>query len=343
MKRLRLVVLVVLAACLPVFGSVPSPPAAPGDSAVAPAIRRALAFLYRSASDRANFRAHGDDYLWAFFSIARTSRDPQLAAAALAMARERAQAWRGEHRNVPPGADAEQIANLVAGAFVADLLGAPDDGFKQQLRRAARRFSADDFLDFDPRTGPPTAVWECDPCPKPATRRSRYDVYTTALIVTYFGDAYGIQLGASYRDVIRWLPQLRPYPTSPPDFEDAFFTVSHVVYTLNGYGAKRIAPQLLPAEVALLERGLAAGLARRDPEIVAEALDTLAAFGLERSDPRMARGIAYLVASQRADGTWRGGPADVYTRYHSAWAGIDGLRSYRFGTEIRRLSEVWAR
>lgn len=336
--------LAVLAAGLPLCGagasSAAPAPAAGGDAAVTQAISRALAFVYRSASDSANFRAHGDDYLWCFFSIARTARDPQLARAALAMARERAHAWRREHRVVPSGADPDEIANLVQGAFVSDLLGAPDNGFKEQLRRAARRFSADDFLDFDPRKAPPAAVWACDPCPKPQTLRSRYDVFTGALIVTYFGDAYGIRLGASHHDVVRWLPRMRPYPTSKAEFGDAFYAVSHVVYTLNGYGAKRIEPRLLPDEVALLRRGLVTGVAQRDPEIVGEALDTLKAFGFDQREPLIARGIAYLLANQRPDGTWAGAPGDVYTRYHSAWTGIDGLRSYRFGTEIRRLSEV---
>jgi hypothetical protein len=333
--------LAVLAACLPMVaaGASPAapPPAAAGDAAVTPAIRRALAFLYRSASDRANFRAHGDDFVWAFYSIARTSRDPQLAGAALEMARERARAWRREHRVIPAGADAEQITDLVAGAFVADQLGARDDGFKERLRRAARRFTVDDFLDFDPRKEPPADGWVCDPCPKPLTRRSRYDVFTDALINTYFGDAYGIRLGASHRDVIRWLPRMRPYPTSKPEFIDAFYAVSHVVYTLNGYGVKRIAPRLLPDEVAFLRRGLAAGIEEHDPEIVGEALDTLKAFGFDEREPLIARGVAYLLSSQRSDGTWSGAPDDVYTRYHSAWTGIDGLRSYRFGTEIQRL------
>src|ERR1700694_3454504 len=106
---------------------------------------------------------------------------------------------------------------------------------------------------------------------------------------------------------------MRPYPTSTAEFEDAFYTVSHVVYTLNGYGAKRIAPRLLPAEVALLERALTTGLAGHDPEMVGEALDTLKAFGFDRSAPLIARGIAYLVSTQRPDGTWVGAAGDVYT------------------------------
>lgn len=328
------------AACVLLAGAAPAParsPAAVTDAAVSAAIRHALDFVYRSASVPANFRADGDDYVWCLFTIANTAADPALARAARTMARERARAWRRAHRTVPPAASADEIADTVSGALAADRLGIRDDGFKAQLRAAARRFTAMDYLRFDPLTEPPPSnVPACDGCAESA---SRYDIFTSALVVTYFGDAYGIRLGASYRDVLRWLPRMRPYPTSNAEFGDAFFAVSHVVYTLNGYGAKRIAPRLLPAEVALLRRGLAAGIAARDAETVGEGLDTLAAFGVRRDDRLIRRGIAFLIASQRPDGTW-GDSRDSYTRYHSAWTGIDGLRTYRFASELRHLPEA---
>jgi hypothetical protein len=202
---------------------------------------------------------------------------------------------------------------------------------------AARRFTAKDYLRFDPKIEPPRSdVAACDRCTRKA---SRYDVFLSALVVTYFGDAYGVRLGASYPDVLRWLPRMRPYPVSKDELDDAFFAVSHVVYTLNGYGAKRVAPHLLPDELALLRRGLAAGIAQRDAETVGEGLDTLKAFGERRDEALIGRGTAYLVASQRRDGAW-GDSSDAYSRYHSAWTGIDGLRSYRFRSEVRRLPEV---
>jgi len=306
----------------------PAAPPAPAatdvpDAAVSRTIRRALDYVYRSASNAANFREHGDDYMWCFATIAHTARDPELAGAALAMGRERARQWRREHRFVPPNATADDVADLVYGALGADRLGITDSRFKRQLRVAARRFTASDYLRFDPAVGPPP----------------EFGTFTDALIATYSGDAYGIRLGAPYREVIRWLPHMRPYAPSGKAFSDTFYAVTHVVYTLNGYGAKRIAPRLLPAEVAFIRRGLALGIARRDAEMVGEGLDTLKAFGFDGREPLVRRGIALLVASQRPDGTW-GGSRDVYTRYHSAWTGVDGLRSYRFGAEIRQLSEV---
>ena len=40
--------------------------------------------------------------------------------------------------------------------------------------------------------------------------RSRYDVWSGALVTTYTGDGLGVTMGASYSDVLRWLPAMRP-------------------------------------------------------------------------------------------------------------------------------------
>jgi hypothetical protein len=305
-----------------------SPPVvAVGDAARVRATRRALAFLRRTSLDASQFREYGDDLLWCFFSVANTASDRELARAALAIGRERAREWRRLHRVLPRDPAADELADLVSGAFAADLFGARDERFKQQLRVAARRFTARDYLDFDPAVG----------APRSTGTQSRYDVFLRALINSYFGDAAGIRLGASHREVMRWLPGMRPYPSSGSDSFDAFYAVTHVVYTLNGYGERRISPRLLPQEVALLKRGLALSIAERDPERVGEGLDSLRAFGYDRSEPLIARGVAYLIASQRPDGSWAGEPDDVYTQYHSAWTGLDGLRDFRFRSEIEHL------
>jgi hypothetical protein len=105
--------------------------------------------------------------------------------------------WRKSHPHVPPDATAAEIYTLVSGAYAADRLGFPDRRFKAELRRAAPRFITRDYLGFDAAREPP-----------PANAPDRYDMWSDALITTYFGDAYGIRLGASYRDVVQWLPHL---------------------------------------------------------------------------------------------------------------------------------------
>lgn len=289
------------------------------------AIERALGFIHTVASDNSNFARYGGDLLWCLYSISHTSRDPELSAAAGRMARDLAGRWRASHRHVPANASAVEIYLLVEGAYAAERLGLPDARFKKEVRLAARRFNARDYLGFDP-SEPPRRD---DP--------KRYDVFTDALIRSYFGDAYGIPLGAHYRDVVRWLPRLRPYEGFDDDTEfDAFYAVTHVIYTLDRYHENSIAVSLLPEEFSFVRRKLADAIEEEDPEMAAEAIDCLKAAGLG-NDAQVEKGIEYLIASQRADGAWAGDNDDVYTAYHSAWTGIDGLRDYRYRRQVKSL------
>jgi hypothetical protein len=137
--------------------------------------------------------------------------------------------------------------------------------------------------------------------------------------------------------VVRWLPRLRPYTGYDGDTEfDIFYSVTHVIYTLNRYHERRVAASLLPQEFRFIRRKLAEAMVSNDPEMVGEALDCLKAAGLER-DPQVAKGIEYLVLTQRPDGTWGDDDDDVYTAYHAAWTAIDGLRDYNFHGWVTRL------
>jgi hypothetical protein len=298
-----------------------------GDRAAA--IERALDFIRHTASNPAAFAEHGDDFMFCFYTISRTAQDPKLRASATKMAREAALKWRAANPHAPSDADADTVADLVAAAYVADGLGAPDPGFKAELRAAARRFAAIDFLGFDAANEPP-----------PPDNPKRHTLWHDALVTTYFGDAYGIRLGARYADVLKWLPQMRPYRAADPSQEFAmFYAVTHLVYTLNGYNTRRIDPALLPEEVAFVKRVLVKSLAAdgRDPEMVGEALDCLKAFGLE-NDALVRQGTEFLLAHQLPDGAWVSEQdRSLYTAYHSAWTGIDGLRDYRFRGKIKKL------
>src|SRR5258708_23164084 len=163
------------------------------------AIEHALTFLHTTASDDANVAKYGADLLWCFYTISHTSRDRKLSKSAADMRRVLARRWRKSHQHVPPVVTAHEIYLMVSGAYSADLLGVPDPRLKAELRKAARRFNTRDYLGFDaPREPPPPY----DP--------KRYYTWTGALITTYFADAYGVRLGALYRDVAELLPPLPP-------------------------------------------------------------------------------------------------------------------------------------
>jgi hypothetical protein len=155
------------------------------------------------------------------------------------------------------------------------------------------------------------------------------------------GERYGCKLGASYADVIGWLPSMRPYPEyegdHTGDFGWAVYAVTHVVYTLNDYCRYLLAPRWLPQEFAFLKRSCAQAIVLDDPDMTGEFLDSLRSFGLAESHTLIAKGIDYLLSSQNPDGSWGDLTADgIYERYHPTWTAIDGLREYAW--HGRRLS-----
>lgn len=293
------------------------------------AIHRALEFLHRTANNPVAFAGHGGDLMWCFYTIAHTSSDPQLRLSALRMAYEAATKWRKANRHVPKDATPDTIGDLVGTAYIADLLGFTDPLYKAELRRAAGRYTMMDYLGFDAVHGP-----------LPKDRDLGVKLWHDALITTCFGDVYGITLGAHYEDVAKWLPRMRPYTTDDDSLEfDLFYAVTHYIYTLNWYNSKQIDPALLPDEVAFIKHMLAKSMTEdgEDPEMIGECLDTLKAFGME-SDPLVQKGIAYLLENQLPTGEWVSEEdRTLYTAYHSAWTGVDGLRDYRYRGKVTSL------
>ena len=322
------------------------------------AVRRGLDFIYLTARDASNFEVYGSDYLWCFYTVGESVSDPVVRAAAWRMGLERARHWRRTHRRLPEDADAHTVIDYAFGADAADSLGLKDPGLKLQIRRAAARFGAHDFMLFDPRAEPPPRdvpaecevdrAWHprgasvCRRCGRALKMRTPQDVWYDALITAYVGERYGVRLGASYAEVLGWLPSLRPHagPDSP-EFYDTVYAVTHVVYTLNDYGQRRVPASLLPEEFAFLKSNLRAAVAAEDADMLGEFMDTLRAFGLTDADAEIREGAEYLLARQNADGSW-GDPRerDIYKRYHPTWNAVAALSDYAWRgrePEARRL------
>ncbi len=328
------------------------------------ALERGLQFIYKTARQPKNFADFGEDYLWCFRCIALTSANPELRRNAWIMGQERARQWRRDYPKVPAGVAADYIYFLTAGSMGADSLGVPSNALKEELRRAAARFRPEDFLRFDPtKEPPPVDIPEdcpkckasnprgrrvCQKCGAPLTMMSPWDVLVDAMIGSFTGDAYGVRLGASYADVMQWIPSMGPYRGAEggknADWGKQTYAITHVIYTLNGYSRYRLRPEWLPGEFAFLKSNMAENIASGDPETMGEFLDTLKSFGLTFDDPLIRTGTEFVLSKQNGDGSW-GDPADpdIYNRYHPTWTAIDGLRDYAWKGERVTFPEALRR
>jgi hypothetical protein len=296
------------------------------------AVLRGLRFIESVAENPKYLEGYGDDLLWCLYSVSRTSADARVRQEAAGAARRAARRWGQSHSVLPAHPDADDLLSLATGHAVLERLGVPAAGMKDRIRAAAAGLPVRAYLLFDPAR-------EAPPADLPA--RARYDLWCDALITSFFGDLYGVTLGAPYAEVIRWLPAMRPYPapSDTAEYYAALYSITHVIYTLNHYSVYAVRPECLAPEFEFLKAALETPLqtpqqtaaAPRDPESTGEFLDTLRAFGMTARDAPIRTGVEYLLSTQNADGSWGDvKSADIYTRYHSTWTAVDGLREYRF-------------
>ncbi|MGA9996937.1 MAG: hypothetical protein WBP93_16075 [Pyrinomonadaceae bacterium] len=309
------------------------------------AVRRGVDFLYSFACNPENFAECGSDLTYWFHFIATRDKNAELRRVARKMGKERARQWRLDNPKIPADADAETIYDLIFGNDTADRLGLPDNKIKERLRRAALKFPVSDYLSFDPAVEPPPrdvpeqckcGLWNkrgrkvCRRCKKRLKMMTRYAVWYDALIRTYIATCYGVSLGASYSETLKWLPVMRPYRASGkpshPEFYDTVYAITHVVYTLNDYDKYRLSPEWLPQEFSFLKANLKEAIALDDPEMVGEIVDTLKSFGMEDDHRLIHAAMKYLLSKQNADGTWGDTDAeDVYANYHATLCAAGGL------------------
>lgn len=332
-------------------------------------IKRGLDFIYRIASKPEGFDSYGSLLICCFALVGATSRDGSLRQLARSRAQKLAQRWSRLHPAVPPDASADLVLDFVMVRYALSRLGVRDVVLNAQIRAAAKRFSVQDLLGFNPVSEPPAndLPYPCDcglknqrgrrfckQCKRRLENQSRYRVWMEALANTYVSGRCGLLFGAHYLDVLKWLPTMRPYPASADEdvefLRDAIYAVTHIVYTLNDYSTYRLSPRWLPREFAFLKANVASACERKDPEVLGELLDSLKAFGLDASHPLIMRGTRYLLASQNKDGSW-GDPDEenIRTRCHTTWTAIDGLRTYAWRGErlnrpaVTSMLRRWAR
>src|SRR3977135_160856 len=235
-------------------------------------IKRALDFIHRVAGKPEGFDSYGSLLICCFALVGATSRDASLRQLARSRAQKLAQRWGRAHPRVSPDASPDLVLDFVLVRYALSRLGLRDVALNAQMRSAAKRFSAQDALGFNPVSEPPAndLSYACDcglknqrgrtfckQCRKRLEIQSRYRVWMRALASTYVSGRCGILFGVRYQDVLKWLPTMRPYPVGADEnvefLRDAIYAVPRIIYTLNDYSTYRLSPRSLPREFAFLK------------------------------------------------------------------------------------------
>ncbi|MEE8408576.1 MAG: hypothetical protein V3T05_03130, partial [Myxococcota bacterium] len=290
------------------------------------AVARGLAYIFATAENAEDFSDYGSDYLWCFYSIAAATSNARLRQSALNYGRILARRWRDLSHGDLAVANAETVSDLAMAVEASEALGIFDPDMRHRLERRLPEFTVQQMLGFDPTSEPPptreivlTGAEACaaaglddsqpDACSEVRRTIPDPDIWYDALIATYFGDRFGVPFGASFAELMAWRDELLPYRDraylGEVAWYDQAYMVTHLVYTHNDYGQRRLDPAMLPEEYAFLLRAFEVVLVDDDAETFAEFVDTLKAFGhTPLSDADMARAIEAILASQNADGSW---------------------------------------
>ena len=310
------------------------------------AIARGLEFVGEFTECWRVLQPHGHEVLVMFSHVATTSRSLRLRATARRIGQHLASKWL-ERQSIPH--DAHELFSVAMGAWAAADLGKCDSAFQLRIEAAFTRRDVARILRFDPRLeGPPDNLpAECSGCSSINARghrtcvvchrslkfETRYAVWSYALVVAYQCERFGPPIGVSLIDVVRWICDMRPYPAGEVDTLstwDAAFAVTHLVYVLNDYNRWQLRPEWLRPEYEFLRKLLAKAFDSDTIDLLGECVDTLAAFGLSRTGRVLRPAVRYLSSAQNDDGSWGPESADDYTRIHTTWTAIDGIREHKW-------------
>lgn len=314
------------------------------------AVDRGLDFLVSYGAKPKNFAHYGTLVICCFALVAATSRSRQHRQKAKAFAIKFAQLWRRGHRSIPTNGSPDLLLEFLIVCYALGRIGKGNRLLKSQIATAAEKFTAQDLLGFDPvsESPPDDLPYVCD-CGKTNERgrqfckqcrrrlfiQTRYRVWMEALAKTFMGERCGITYGASFAEVLKWLPVMRPYPSRTNSDEqkmaEALYAVTHLVYTLNDYNTRKLSRHSLTAECAFLRANVEVLRKQNDVELLGELIDSLKALGFPMSDPLIRRGERHLLANQNKDGSWGDFEvADAHARCHTTWTVIDALRTYNW-------------
>ncbi len=235
------------------------------------------------------FRDHGADAIQCFNDIACASGEP-IKRMALMYSEQLTDRWK--HYVEEMGWKASQVptpaevVDAIASVYCLESTSVTH-AYKTEIVQFCMHISdycASDYFGWDvrgstpPSAGVPELCMKCGSCSSNLSdRRSSFDeneipkcskcgsnlnlltrqrALCNALVYLYYANRVGVNLGASFSDALKWLPDVRPYKGPHQldwnEYVDQCYLVTHVVFTLSEWGALRLDKELLPHEYYFL-------------------------------------------------------------------------------------------
>ncbi|KAG1689396.1 hypothetical protein DVH05_002197 [Phytophthora capsici] len=219
-----------------------------------------------------------------------------------------------------------QLVNAIKAVYLVERLGISH----------VRRVELLEFCDRSPPVYGAKELLGWNPAEVPLASDSKnggsiYERLTGALVLWHHSNALGISIGFSLPQLLQHLLPLYPYKgpsdLSPREYEDQVHLVTTLVFVLTNHGKLRCETDLLPHEYFFLRHHIVYFLTQQDAALLGETLRALRCFEGSSNLVQMRRGIAFLLLTQREDGSWasRDTQNDPSQRYFSTMQSLWAL------------------
>lgn len=210
-----------------------------------------------------------------------------------------------------------QFVNAITAVYIVERLGISHSRRVELLNLCDQTppvYGAKELLGWDPAEGFPQMEDKSKP--------SMFERLTSALILWHHAHALGISIGFTLPQLLQHLLSMYPYKgpddLSPLEYEDQVHLVTTLVFVLTNHGRLRCETDLLPHEYFFLRHHIVYHLAQQDVALLGETIRALRCFEGSNNLVQVRRGMAYLLLSQREDGSWSSeGAQDPNQRYYS--------------------------
>ncbi|ETN24241.1 hypothetical protein PPTG_00653 [Phytophthora nicotianae INRA-310] len=196
-----------------------------------------------------------------------------------------------------------QLVNAITAVFLVERLGISHSRRVELLDfcdRSPAVYGAKELLGWNPA--------ESSPPIDNMNGSSIYEQLTSALVLWHHSNALGISIGFTLPHLLQHLLLVYPYKgpgdLSPQEYEDQVHLVTTLVFVLTNHGRLRCETNLLPHEYFFLRHHIVYHLTQQNAALLGESLRALRCFEGSANLVQMRRGMAYLLLTQREDGSW---------------------------------------